>query len=571
MESHIGAWDYVVIVGVLAISSMIGIYYRFTGGKQKTTREYLLADKNMSIAPVAFSLMASFMSAITLMGVSSENYTYGLQFIVINISYGLFTPVAAYLYLPVFFKLQATSAYEYLELRFGKTARLAASLSYNLQMTLYMSIVLYAPALVIEALMGVSKVAAILAVGLVCTFYSTLGGMKAVLITDVFQSILMFVAIFCVIIHAWIDKGSLGAIMNIAAEGNRTSFWNFNPDPTVRHSWFSLILGGGITYLSIYAVNQVQVQRYLTLKDVKRAQMALWWNWPILTALSLCTSFAGLAIYSRYYSCDPVLSKQIGQPDQLMPYYVVDTMGNIPGLTGLFISGIFSASLSTISAALNSLAAVTMEDYVKPIYFLIRKKPLPESSATIQTKIISFIYGLVCLSVAFLGQYVGGLLQAALTIFGVIGGPLLGFFTLGMFTTVAEEKGSVLGLICGISMSSWMAIGSKPPVPLPRRTDGCDSFNITNIITSNATSKDPGEYLWIHRVSYLYNGLFGIIVTLVVGYVISFAFQKLSNQKPNQTLDPNLFIPPLAKRLRKKNGDSFHLNSIIPNGSKDIY
>lgn len=75
-------------------------------------QEFLLADKNMSVTPVAFSLMASFMSAITLLGVSSENYTYGAQFIVINISYGIFTPVAAYLYLPVFFKLQATSAYE---------------------------------------------------------------------------------------------------------------------------------------------------------------------------------------------------------------------------------------------------------------------------------------------------------------------------------------------------------------------------------------------------------------------------------------------------------------------------
>jgi sodium-coupled monocarboxylate transporter 8/12 len=107
-----GVWDYVVLVLVLLISSSIGVYYRFTGGKQKTMQEYLLADKNMSIIPVAFSLMASFMSAITLLGVSSENYTFGIQFIVINISYGIFTPVAAYLYLPVFFKLQATSAYE---------------------------------------------------------------------------------------------------------------------------------------------------------------------------------------------------------------------------------------------------------------------------------------------------------------------------------------------------------------------------------------------------------------------------------------------------------------------------
>nr|CAI5832802.1 unnamed protein product [Callosobruchus analis] len=107
-----GPWDYVILAIVLLISASIGVYYRFTGGKQKTMQEYLLADKNMPIFPVAFSLMASFMSAITLLGVSSENYTYGLQFIIINLSYGIATPIAAYLFLPVFFKLQATSAYE---------------------------------------------------------------------------------------------------------------------------------------------------------------------------------------------------------------------------------------------------------------------------------------------------------------------------------------------------------------------------------------------------------------------------------------------------------------------------
>ena len=115
----------------------------------------------------------------------------------------------------------------------------------------------------------------------------------------------------------------------------------------------------------MYAVNQTQVQRYLTVKDLKRAQTALWLNWPILTCLSLSTSFSGLAIYSKYAACDPVKAKVINSPDQLMPLYVVDTMGDIPGLSGLFVAGIFSASLSTVSAAVNSLAAVTIEDYYK--------------------------------------------------------------------------------------------------------------------------------------------------------------------------------------------------------------
>lgn len=170
-----------------------------------------MANNNANMVAVAFSLMATFMSSITLLGVSSENYTFGTQFVVINLSYGIFTPVAAYLYLPVFYKLQTTSAYEvsydkpffflirikcshtfflffqYLERRFGTTTRLAASLAFSLQMILYMGIVVYAPALALEAVTGINQVGAILVIGIVCTFYATMGGMKAVLMTDVFQ------------------------------------------------------------------------------------------------------------------------------------------------------------------------------------------------------------------------------------------------------------------------------------------------------------------------------------------------------------------------------------------------
>ncbi|XP_056646655.1 putative sodium-dependent multivitamin transporter isoform X2 [Diorhabda sublineata] len=448
--------------------------------------------------------------------------------------------------------------FQYLEKRFGKTARLAASLSYTLQMTLYMGVVLYAPALVLEALTGITKITAILSVGIVCTFYSTLGGMKAVLITDVFQSLLMFVAIFSVIIYGWIEEGSLAEIWRIAEEYNRTTLSNFDPDPTERHSWFTLIIGGGVTYLSLYGVNQTQVQRYLTVKDLKTAQKALWLNWPILTCLSLSTSFSGLVIFSRYYNCDPITTQQIESADQLLPYYVVDTMGHIPGLSGLFVAGIFSASLSTISAALNSLAAITVEDYIKPLYFSMRKTQLTETVVAVQLKVISLIFGGICLAVAFLAQFLGGLLQAALTIFGVVGGPLLGLFSLGMFTTVANETGSVCGLIAGVGFALWMALGAKPAVPLPRSIQGCENADALLNATLNAVSDKPEKtYLWIHRVSYLYNGVFGLVITFVIGIVLSFVINRYSTQ--TKIHDPNLFIPPLARKLRKKYGETINL------------
>lgn len=107
-----GVWDYVVFVLTLAVSAGIGVYSRFSGGRQKTTEEYLMANRSMPIWPVSFSLMASFMSAITLLGVSNENYQFGTQFVIINLSYVLATPIAAYLFLPVFYNMRLTSAYE---------------------------------------------------------------------------------------------------------------------------------------------------------------------------------------------------------------------------------------------------------------------------------------------------------------------------------------------------------------------------------------------------------------------------------------------------------------------------
>lgn len=178
----------------------------------------------MSIFPVAVSLMASFMSAITLLGVSAENYYYGMIFVVINISYGLATPIASYLYLPVFFGLQKTSTYEYLELRFGPHIRLLASLTYTLQMVLYNGIVLYAPAIVLESVTGLDRLISILVVGLACTFYSSLGGMKAVLFTDLLQSFLMFGAVFSVVIFASVQLGGFDKIFIFAQERGRLNF-----------------------------------------------------------------------------------------------------------------------------------------------------------------------------------------------------------------------------------------------------------------------------------------------------------------------------------------------------------
>ncbi|XP_061401408.1 putative sodium-dependent multivitamin transporter [Musca vetustissima] len=578
--NNFDGWDYAVLIVILIISAAIGIYYRFSGGKQKTTKEYLMADQSMSALPVSFSLMASFMSAVTLLGVSKESYEYGMIFCVINISYIISTPIAAYLFLPVFYKMRTTSVYEYLERRFGHTMRMAASLAFSLQMILYMGIVLYAPALALEAVTGINKVTAILTIGIVCTFYSTVGGMKAVLITDVFQSLLMFAGIYSVIIVSAIKAGGLKDIWNVAVDSGRINMDEFSLDPTVRHTWWTLIIGGMVTYLSLYGVNQTQVQRLLSVKNLKGAQAALWWNLPILSCLSFSTLFSGLAIFYYYRNCDPVLSGRIKSRDQLMPLFAVDTMGEYPGLCGLFVSGIFSASLSTVSSSVSSLSAVTLEDYIKPAYKKIFKRTMTDTSTTLPSKIMACIYGIVCIALAFTAGSMGGVLQASLTIFGVVGGPLLAVFTLGVGTTRANQRGVLIGLLTGLVFSFCIGFGGpKPPaVTLPVSDEGCLQANVTLVAeslslveemfngTTTATTTTPAnipaptDYFWLYRISYLYLCVFAFILTLVVGYGASriLEYFKLADNSQiyldslRRQIDYDLFAPPLSRKLRER-------------------
>ncbi|XP_025411164.1 putative sodium-dependent multivitamin transporter [Sipha flava] len=544
-----GIVDYIVFGIMLMLSTFIGIYYRFTGGKQKTTQEYMLGNKNQGFLPVSFSLMASFMSAITLFGVSAEMYSYGTLFVVINVSYILGTPIIAYVFLPVFFKLGNLSVYEYLEKRFGRLTRTFTSLAFSVQMILYMSVVLYTPSIALEAVTGLSLISSITLVGLVCVFYSTIGGIKAVIITDVFQSLLMFASIYVVIGVAMYDTGGILEIWRIADKYGRIQFNNFNIDPTERHSWFSLVIGGMFTYVSLYAINQTQVQRYLTMKDYRTAVKSLWCSLPLLSLLSISTCFSGLAMFSKYYNCDPIKSGRISRADQLMPFYVLDTMGNIPGLTGLFVAGIFSSALSSVSPALNSLAAVTMEDYVKPLM----KQDITDKKLVFFMKILVLIYGAICLLLAFLAQYFDSVLQTSLTIFGIIGGPVLAVFTLGVLLPHVNQKGSLIGLVIGLIFSFTLGLGGpKPPIKnLPTFTDGCSVLinktipNVEQGVKLFEGLQNDSNYLYLYRISYMYYIVLGFIVTFIVALIISAVF------KESYCNNPDLFTPFVAKRLRK--------------------
>lgn len=213
--------------------------------------------------------------------------------------------------------------------------------------------------------------------------------------------------------------------------------------------------------------------KFTACRETKTAINALLLCGPLIILVGFLTCFTGISLYVVYKDCDPVVSGKIKTYDKLLPYFSVEKLP--AGLVGFVVSGIFSASLSTISAMMNSLAAVALEDYVKPLHRRLGKD-FTDKTATFTAKALTIFNGILCMLLALLSSVIGRtLITIALSIHGAIGGPILGIFTLGMFTESANEVGTIIGMITALIVCLWAAFGNpKPHIPeLPISVEGC--------------------------------------------------------------------------------------------------
>ncbi|RWS11142.1 hypothetical protein B4U79_10977, partial [Dinothrombium tinctorium] len=432
MSATFTFYDSIVCCLMLFISLSIGIYFAFINKKNSTPFEMILGGCKQKTIPVALSLLASFVSSITILGIPAEIYIYGFHFWTITLFFPLVIAVTAFLFVPLFYSLNITSIYQ--------------------------------------------------------------GGIKAVIWTDVFQSVIIIVAMLTVTIKGFIDGRGMRNVWSLNSLYNRTEILDFNPDPLKRNTVWTIGIGLFLNWLSVYSTNQVMFQRYLSLGSLKKAKRSLWILLPLKMAIMTMTCLAGLLIFAKYYDCDPILTKQVSSPDQLYPFYVVNLFSNVPGFTGFMVAAVYSGALSTISSGVNSMSAITLEDFLKP--FLHN---LTERKATILTKFFSFLYGITIIALIAIVSQMGNVLQAGIQIFGILASPILGLFTLGIFFPSANKIGAFVGSILATVLSLWIGIGAniyKPYVPkMPVSVDGCvDLF-------MNATGKafDPKNFTQFYR------------------------------------------------------------------------
>ncbi|XP_076644471.1 putative sodium-dependent multivitamin transporter [Halictus rubicundus] len=551
--------DYLVIGAMLLISTLIGLYYRFTGGKQRTMEEYFVADRSVGVITLAIGLSVSFVSGISMIGFSAETYSHGIIFIMLTSGFFVSLPLIIMFYLPVFNKSNTLSVYEYLEKRFGSSVKTATSIVNTVHLTLYTAIATFAPALALEATAGLSGDTSILVIGCVCTFYSTLGGIKAVLITDILQAGLIVIGMSCAmgIALSNVDGGLYGA-WDIASRFGRLKFYDFRLDPTIRHTTWNLLISSVCLNVLLYGVSQVQVQRCLTAKNLNTAIYALIICAFLTATMMSLAAFCGVILFAVYESCDPVTAGKISSFDKILPYFASDKMSQYPGTTGLLIAGIFSATLSTISATINSLAVITLEDYIKPVCKKFNIE-LSNERATKIGKLLALSFGAISIGFAFVCKSLGSIVNLALGLMGVVGGPVVGVFTLGMFTETANEIGAIFGQLMAVIPLIVITSGApNEATNLPLHVHGCDNTTLLDVVASTtiASVLPPEEVAvpYIYRISYALYLPLGTFITVVTGYVASLIVNKFF-PKYSCIPDPDLLIPSLAAKVKRRRED----------------
>lgn len=258
-------------------------------------------------------------------------------------------------------------------------------------------------------------------------------------------------------------------------------------NPHVRHTVWSLLIGGTVNSLSTYAFNQTQVQRYMCVRTTRGAKQALFIN-AIGTAIViiLCGTM-GIILYAYYADCDPYTAKYVSNLDQIFPYFVMEVLSDKKGLPGIFLACIFSGALSTISSGLNSLAAVAIED----IYKGLMKRSLSDERQGFISKIMSIALGCLVMLLTYIVSYLGSILNAGLSLFGALSGPIMGVFVLGFFFPQANSLGGFVGFLTSLFLQLWILVGAQLTRPqmkserLPLSIANCSiPVNITTATTS---------------------------------------------------------------------------------------
>lgn len=496
--------DYGIIVALLLATLSFGFIF---AKRQKTSQNYFLAKGKVPAWALGMSLLATLISSVTFLAYPGTGFSSNWILLV----QGLMVPVVLvgviWFIVPLYRKVIRLSTYEYFEQRFGVFARYYSSIAFVLRQFSGMGTVFYLLAVALNSMTGGDTTAIILVVGSIIIAVNLLGGIEAVIWLDVFQGFMLFASgIICLSVLIFSVDGGLPEIWKVATAAGRTGFGPYNASFTKLTFWV-MVINGAFYAIQKYGTDQTVVQRYLTARTdkaaIKASMMGILLTVPVWTIFM----FIGTALFVFY--------KQNALPDGMLadgvfPYFI---MTQLPiGVVGLIIAAMISAAICSLSADLNSLAAVGTEDYYKKI-----RKNKPDKEYLKAGKFLVFISGLISIGIALFYVSAGseGVLGIIFTLYAIFSGGIVGIFLLGLLSARANNQGISIAIIVCILFTAYAFLTS---------TEIGYGENAKLLL-------DFGRFNFTHHKLML--GVYSHLIVIIVGYIASLFF-------PKPVLDKNL-------------------------------
>ena len=451
--SESSGWSNWIVLGCyLAVLVCVGIYF---AKREKSTEDFFLAGRRIPWWAAGLSIFGTQLSAITYLAMPARAYATDWSLLPLNIGILVIAPLVIYVYLPLFRRLNITTAYEYLEKRFHVSIRILGSLSFIAFQLGRMGIVILLPALALSAVTGVNVYLCIALIGVLSTVYTALGGMEAVIWTDVLQAVVLIggaLAALAITIGA-LDGGWREFVV-IGVENNKFTLFHLGWDWT-GDTMIVVVLGALFTNSLVpYTTDQSVIQRYLTTPDQKQAGRAIWVNGILAVVAGILFLMVGTALFV-FYRANPTRLPALGATDQVFAIFIWREMP--AGLSGLVVAGVFAAAMSSLDSSIHSISTAVTTDFVR------RFKPTLEPETYLAlARGLTVTFGIIGTAAAMLmaAAEVEYLWDLFLGIMGLFGGTLAGLFMLAVLTKKVHTLHAWIGAVASISVLLYVKLAT---------------------------------------------------------------------------------------------------------------
>jgi solute:Na+ symporter, SSS family len=451
MDFSIRTPDVITVVVYLLAMMAAGFYF---AGRNKTTEDYFVGNRSFSGWVIGLSMLGTIVSSATFLALPAAAYILDWRQLTVNLVVPFIAVLAIVVFIPFFRRGKLTSAFEYLGERYGVVPRMYGTVSFIILQLIRMAQILFLVALVVQFLTGISIAWVIVSIGIFIGFYTILGGIEAVIWTDVLQALILIVGgVICIY---WIVSdlpGGLPQIFEVGSAHHKFSLGTFDFDLGER-TFYTMLILGIINWLGIYAGDQNMVQRYVSARSTREARKATMIYTMIALPMWTMFFFIGTSLFVFYLvSPDPVVAGL--EADQVLPYFIFSEIP--PVITGIIISAVIAASMSSMDSGINAISTVTVVDLMKPWLAKGRKDAYYFRAAHWIVGVVTTLVIMGAVSFSIMDKE--SMNDISLIVTSVFGGCLMGLFLMGFFTHRVDGFAATVALIIAVLINIYLGLG----------------------------------------------------------------------------------------------------------------